>query len=119
MVAAMFATLRARAREALAVGDADNLDQFAGGALRFGFGPRADIRGEDVELGPARAGSAWGNTQFELPVPARIMSQTRLLPSPPSSLLGVTLDEMVSPLAEFYAASADVSRPLARRAASK
>ncbi len=35
VVAAMFATLRARAREALAVGDAENLDEFAGGALRF------------------------------------------------------------------------------------
>ncbi len=47
-VAAMFATLRARVREALVVGDAENLDRFAGGALRFGFGARADIRGEDV-----------------------------------------------------------------------
>ncbi len=49
-VAAMFAVLRARAREALVVGDDDNLDALAGGALRFGFGPKADIRGEDVVL---------------------------------------------------------------------
>ena len=51
----MFAVLRARAREALVVGDDENLDALAGGALRFGFGPRADIRGEDVELGPRRS----------------------------------------------------------------
>ena len=68
-VAAMFATLRARAREALVVGDADNLDQFAGGALRFGFSPRADIRGEDVELGPASSRFRVDDTRFELPVP--------------------------------------------------
>ena len=33
----MFATLRARSREALVVGDTENLDQFSGGALRFGL----------------------------------------------------------------------------------
>jgi UDP-N-acetylmuramate--alanine ligase len=52
-VAEMFAVLRARAREALVVGEDENLDALAGGALRFGFGPRADIRGHAVELGPS------------------------------------------------------------------
>ena len=53
-VASMFAVLRARAREALVVGEDANLDALAGGALRFGFGPAADIRGLDVELAPRR-----------------------------------------------------------------
>ena len=53
-VAGMFAVLRARAREALVVGEGENLDELAGGALRFGFGPAADLRGEDVELGERR-----------------------------------------------------------------
>ena len=68
-VAAMFATLRARAREALVVGDAENLDPFAGGALRFGFSARADMRGEDVELGPASSRFRAGDGVFTLPVP--------------------------------------------------
>ena len=63
-VAAMFATLRARAREALVVGDAENLDPFAGGALRFGFSARADIRGEDVELGPVCKPVPGGGLRF-------------------------------------------------------
>ncbi|MGB6769315.1 MAG: L,D-transpeptidase family protein, partial [Methyloceanibacter sp.] len=49
-VAKMFAVLRARSREALVVGEEENLEALAGGALRFGFGPRADIRGNVVEL---------------------------------------------------------------------
>ena len=101
-VAAMFATLRARAREGLVVGDAENLDPFAGGALRFGFsaarrhsrrGRRAWTRLEPL---PRRASRV-----RRCRSPARIMSPTRLRRSPPASLLGVALDEMVSPLAGF------------------
>ena len=51
-VAAMFATLRARVREALVVGDGGNLDQFAGGALRFGLSARADVRGRRCRARP-------------------------------------------------------------------
>src|SRR5207237_1787811 len=47
-VAAMFAVLRARARETLVVGVGESLDALAGGALRFGFGADADLRGRDV-----------------------------------------------------------------------
>ena len=57
-VAAMFAVLRARSREALVVGEDENLDALAGGALRFGFGPRADIRGTRMSsLAPQAAAS--------------------------------------------------------------
>jgi len=68
-VAAMFATLRARARETLVVGDAENLDAFAGGAIRFGLSARADVRGEEVELGPLSSRFRVEDTVFELPVP--------------------------------------------------
>jgi UDP-N-acetylmuramate--alanine ligase len=100
-VARMFATLRARVREALAVGDAENLDQFAGGALRFGLGPRADIRGEDVELGPDSSRFRVGATQFVLRAPGAHNVGNALAAIATCRVLGVTLEDMVGPLANF------------------
>jgi UDP-N-acetylmuramate--alanine ligase len=100
-VAAMFATLRARTRETLVVGDADNLDQFAGGAVRFGFSSRADIRGEDVELGPASSRFRVGDTQFELPVPGAHNVANALAAIASCRVLGVAIEDMVRPLADF------------------
>jgi UDP-N-acetylmuramate--alanine ligase len=100
-VAAMFATLRARVREALVVGDAENLDPFAGAALRFGLGPHADIRGEDVELGPGSSRFRVGRTQFELPVPGAHNVANALAAIAACHVLGTTLEDMVRPLASF------------------
>ena len=101
VVAAMFATLRARTREALAVGDAENLDQFAGGALRFGFGPRADIRGEDVELDPGSSRFRVGDTQFALRVPGAHNVANALAAVAACRVLGAGLEDMAGPLADF------------------
>jgi UDP-N-acetylmuramate--alanine ligase len=100
-VAAMFATLRARVREALVVGDADNLDQFADGAFRFGLSARADLRGEEVELGPASSRFRVGDTIFELPVPGAHNVANALAAIAVCRVLGVGLEEMVAPLAGF------------------
>jgi UDP-N-acetylmuramate--L-alanine ligase len=100
-VAAMFATLRARVREALVVGDADNLDQFAGGGFRFGLSARADMRGEDVELGPASSRFRVDDTVFDLPVPGAHNVANALAAIAVCRTLGVTLDEMAAPLARF------------------
>jgi UDP-N-acetylmuramate--alanine ligase len=100
-VAAMFAILRARVREALVVGDAENLDRFAGGALRFGFSTRADIRGEDVELGPASSRFRVNDTIFTLPVPGAHNVSNALAAIATCRILGVELKEMVVPLASF------------------
>jgi UDP-N-acetylmuramate--alanine ligase len=100
-VAAMFATLRARVREALVVGDAENLDPFAGGALRFGLSPRADIRGEDVALGPDASRFRVGDAAFALPVPGAHNVVNALAAIATARILGVPLDEMVAPLASF------------------
>lgn len=100
-VAAMFATLRARSREALVVGDTENLDQFSGGALRFGLGPRADVRGENVELGPDSSRFSVGGSQFELPAPGAHNVENALAAIATCRALGVTLDDMVDPLADF------------------
>jgi UDP-N-acetylmuramate--alanine ligase len=100
-VAAMFAILRARAREALVLGDAENLDRFAGGALRFGFGPRADIRGEDVELGPDSSRFRVGDMQFELSVPGAHNVANALAAIAACRVLEVALEDMTAPLAKF------------------
>jgi UDP-N-acetylmuramate--L-alanine ligase len=100
-VAAMFATLRARVREALVVGDAGNLDPFAGGGFRFGLSARADVRGEDVELGPASSRFRVDDTMFELKVPGTHNVANALAAIAVCRVLGVTLDEMAVPLAGF------------------
>lgn len=100
-VAAMFATLRARAREALVVGDAENLDPFAGGALRFGLTARADTRGEEVALGPASSRFRVADTAFELPVPGAHNVANALAAIAACRAVGVPLEKMVAPLKGF------------------
>ncbi len=100
-VAAMFAALRARVREALVVGDDETLDPFAGGALRFGLGPRADMRGEDVVLGPDGSRFRVNDIAFELPVPGAHNVINALAAIATCHVLGVPLEEMVAPLAAF------------------
>jgi UDP-N-acetylmuramate--alanine ligase len=100
-VAAMFAALRARAREGLVVGDAENLDVFAGSALRFGFSARAGIRGEDVELAPGSSRFRVGATWFEVPVPGEHNVMNALAAIAACSFVGVPLEAMVGPLARF------------------
>jgi UDP-N-acetylmuramate--alanine ligase len=100
-VAAMFATLRARVREALVVGDNQNLDAFAGGALRFGFSQRADVRGEDVELGPASSHFRVADVAFELPVAGAHNVANALAAIAACRDLDVTLADMAAPLACF------------------
>lgn len=100
-VAAMFATLRARAREALVVGDAENLDALAGGALRFGLTPRADIRGGDVELAVTGSRFRVDGVAFTLKVPGLHNVLNALAAIAVCRTLGVPLAEMAAPLARF------------------
>ena len=100
-VAAMFATLRARVREALVVGDNENLDAFAGGALRFGFSARADVRGQDVELRPASSRFRVEDVAFELPVAGAHNVANALAAIAACRTLDVTIADMAAPLACF------------------
>jgi UDP-N-acetylmuramate--alanine ligase len=100
-VAAMFATLRARVRETLVVGDAENLDAFAGGALRFGFSKRADVRGDDVELGPVSSRFRVEDVAFELPVAGAHNVANALAAIAACRALDVELADMAAPLACF------------------
>jgi UDP-N-acetylmuramate--alanine ligase len=100
-VAAMFAVLRARSREALVVGEDENLDGLAGGALRFGFGPRAGIRGVNVELTPSGSSFTVDDVAFALPVPGRHNVANALAAIAAARTLDVPLADMVGPLSCF------------------
>jgi UDP-N-acetylmuramate--alanine ligase len=100
-VAAMFATLRARTLETLVVGDDDNLDPFAGDALRFGLTEKADVRGQDVVLGPESSGFRVEDTVFELPVPGAHNVANALAAIAAAHSVGVPLAAMAEPLSHF------------------
>ena len=100
-VAKMFAVLRARSREALVVGEEENLEALAGGALRFGFGPRAEIRGNVVELGPTGSSFAVDGVRFTLPVPGRHNVANALAAIAAARAVDVPLADTVAPLADF------------------
>ena len=100
-VAKMLAVLRARSREALVVGEEENLEALAGGALRFGFGPRADIRGNVVELGSTGSSFAVDGVRFTLPVPGRHNVANALAAIAAARAVDVPLADMVAPLADF------------------
>ena len=100
-VAAMFAVLRARSREALVVGEDENLDALASGALRFGFGPRAGIRGVSVELTSSGSSFSVDNVAFALPVPGRHNVANALAAIAAARSVDVPLADMVGPLSCF------------------
>ncbi len=100
-VAVMFATLRARTREALVVGEGENLGSLATGATVFGFGPGAHVRAEDVVLEPDSSRFTVESVRFTLPVPGRHNVENGLAAIAAGLRLGVPLAAMVTPLAGF------------------
>ena len=100
-VAAMFATLRARARETLVVGDDENLDQFAGRALRFGLSARAAVRGQDLVPGPYSSAFRVEDVKFEIPVPGLHNVMNALAAIAAARAVEVPLAEMAEPLSRF------------------
>ncbi|HUW74578.1 MAG TPA: L,D-transpeptidase family protein [Methyloceanibacter sp.] len=100
-VAAMFATLRGRARETLVVGDDENLDQFGGGALRFGLSARAAVRGQDIVPGPYSSAFRVEDVKFEIPVPGLHNVMNALAAIAAARAVDVPLAEMAEPLSRF------------------
>jgi UDP-N-acetylmuramate--alanine ligase len=100
-VEAMFAVLRARAREALVVGDDANLDALSGGALRFGLSSRADVRGDDATLGASGSRFRVEHVTFDLPIPGRHNILNALAAIAACCTLDVPLIDMAAPLARF------------------
>ncbi|WP_069443959.1 UDP-N-acetylmuramate--L-alanine ligase [Methyloceanibacter stevinii] len=100
-VAAMFATLRARTRETLVVGDDANLDAFSGGATRFGLSERADIRAVNVEHSADGARFDVEGVSFAIPVPGLHNVTNALAAIAACRAAGLPLEGMAEPLAGF------------------
>ena len=100
-VAAMFATLKRRTRERFVVGEADALAPLAEGALVFGFGPRAEVRGEDVTLAPDHSSFRVGDVRFTLPVPGRHNLENALAAIAACRAVGIRIRDMAPGLAHF------------------
>ncbi|MBI5836460.1 MAG: L,D-transpeptidase family protein [Candidatus Eisenbacteria bacterium] len=128
-VAAMFRAFRANVREALVVGEAENLAELvrtdmaatrATGATGtapaleaatggnaappttiFGFGPAAHVRAEDIEETATGSTFRVASTRFTLPVPGRHNIENALAAIAACRAVGVPLEAMAAPLAGF------------------
>jgi UDP-N-acetylmuramate--alanine ligase len=100
-VAAMFTTFRARTQGPFVCGEAENLSALALGASVFGFGDRADVRGERVVLGPDASMFDVDGQTFHLPVPGRHNVENALAAIAACRAAAVPLSEMAAPLESF------------------
>ncbi len=100
-VAEMFRSFRAQVREATVVGEASNLREFAEGATTFGFGAGADLREEDLRLGPEGSSFTVRGVPFRLPVPGRHNVENALAAIAACEALGVSPAAMADSLAAF------------------
>lgn len=100
VVLEMFHAFQANVREALVVGEAGNLSDLRPATV-FGFGPSADLRAEDVDLGPEGSRFAVGGAAFELDVPGRHNVENALAALAVARALGLPLADLVVPLRTF------------------
>ena len=100
-VAGMFAVFRARAREGVVAGEADNLAPLAAGATVFGFGPGARVRAEEVSEGADGSSFRVDGTRFRLNVPGRHNVENALAAIAVCRAVQVPLEAMVAPLSRF------------------
>ncbi len=100
-VAAMFEAFRANVREALVVGEAENLRFLREGATLFGFGPETHVRGAEVDLGPESTRFTVEGHPFELQVPGLHNVENALAALAACRALGLRLPGLSAPLAGF------------------
>jgi UDP-N-acetylmuramate-alanine ligase len=100
-VAAMFSTFRENCSGPLVVGEEPNLDFLRPGAVTFGLGDGADVRGRDLDLGPRSVAFSVAGVPFCVPWPGRHTVLNALAAVAACREAGVALEEMVAPLAGF------------------
>jgi UDP-N-acetylmuramate--alanine ligase len=97
----MFRVLKRRTREAFLCGEEGIPDDLREGALTFGFGEGAGVRGTHLELGPASSRFRVEGIAYTLPVPGAHNAENALAAVAACRVLGVPLADMVAPLARF------------------
>jgi UDP-N-acetylmuramate-alanine ligase len=100
-VAALFEQFREHCQEAFVRGEDDNLAALSGAREIFGLGPRSTVRGEGIELEPGQSRFVVDGVAFRLPVPGRHNVLNALAAIAASRVLGLDLETMVEPLANF------------------
>jgi UDP-N-acetylmuramate-alanine ligase len=100
-VAAMFSTFRGNCPGPFIVGEGANLDFLRPGAVTFGLGDRADIRGRDLVLGPRAVAFSVDGVRFQVPWPGRHTVLNALAAMAACRQAGVPLADMAAPLAAF------------------
>lgn len=100
-VAAMFATLRERTREAFVCGEDPGLGGLREGALVFGTGEGAAVRGRDLDLGADGSAFTVDGVRFTLPVPGAHNVENALAAIACCRAVGVETAAMAAPLATF------------------
>ena len=101
VVAEMFTAFRSHTKEAFIAGEDENIAGIAGDAGIFGFGPRAAVRAEGVNITPTYSEFSVGDVRFRIPVPGRYNIKNALAAISVCRALGVGFSEMKQPLAEF------------------
>jgi UDP-N-acetylmuramate--alanine ligase len=101
VVAEMFSTFRENCSGPFVVGEEPNLDFLRPGAVTFGLGEGADVRGRDLVLGPRSVAFSVHGIPFRVPWPGRHTVLNALAAIAACREAGVALAEMVAPLAGF------------------
>ena len=100
-VAEMFRVFRSQIREAIVLGEAENLEEFAVGGVAFGFGDGSDLQVGELLLGPEGSSFTLRGIRFQLPVPGRHNMENAMAAIAACVALGVPLAAMREPLKGF------------------
>jgi UDP-N-acetylmuramate--alanine ligase len=104
-VAEMFGVFAARAREGVVAGEADNLAPLSAGAIVFGLGRTAQVRGEEVLESADGSSFRVDGTRFHLNVPGRHNVENALAAIAVCRAVQVPLEGMVAALSHFEGVS--------------
>jgi UDP-N-acetylmuramate--alanine ligase len=100
-VRAMFETFRARCRESFVVGEGENLVSMRAGALVFGCGEAATLRGEKIELDAEGSAFTVEGVRYRLPAPGRHNVENALAALAACRAAGLEISDLAGPLARF------------------
>jgi UDP-N-acetylmuramate--alanine ligase len=109
-VRAMFEVFGARTRESLVVGEAENLRGLRPGAMSFGLGPTADLRGTAIELGRESSRFMVDGVACTLPLPGLHNVENALAALAAGRALGVPISELAPGLAQFHGVARRLER---------
>jgi UDP-N-acetylmuramate--alanine ligase len=101
VVAVMFRKFTQNIREALVLGEADNLSEFCEGAIVFGFGAGSKVRAQQVEMEASSSRFRLENFVFEVNVPGLHNVENAIAAIATCRALGVPMDQLIQPLRDF------------------